>query len=77
MATINDTADYIISKLNDGRTSLNVLKLQKLMYYCQAWSLALREMRLFSGVFQAWVHGPVNRALYDRLSSLGMYSPVR
>jgi uncharacterized phage-associated protein len=35
------------------------LKLQKLVYYAQAWSLALLERPLFDEDFRAWTHGPV------------------
>jgi uncharacterized phage-associated protein len=36
---------------------LNVLKLHKILYYCQAWSLAFGRGPLFPGSnFQAWVH---------------------
>lgn len=64
MATINDVCDYIISKV--AQDGLSLLKLQKLLYYCQAWHLAFDKGQLFRGRFQAWVHGPVNREIYDR-----------
>lgn len=77
MADLHDVADYLIIKCSEGGVSLNLLKLQKLLYYCQAWNLALDRGRLFAGEFQAWVHGPVNRVLYDRFSfSKSLYSPV-
>ena len=41
---------------------MTAMKLQKLVYYCQAWSLALDEKPLFKGKIQAWVYGPV---VYD------------
>ena len=72
--TVNHVADYIIVKLDDARVGLNVLKLHKLLYYVQAWRLALKDEPLFAGRFQAWVHGPVSRQVYDRFSgSHGMY----
>lgn len=75
MTTIDDACDYIISKTEqDG---LSLLKLQKLLYYCQAWFLAFGKGRLFDGKFQAWVHGPVNRQIYDRFKdSKLLYSSV-
>jgi len=77
MADLHDVADYLIIKCTEGGVSLNLLKLQKLLYYCQAWNLALGRGRLFEGGFQAWVHGPVNRSLYDRFSlTKSLYSPV-
>jgi len=67
MASITDVSDYIIHRLNaDGESDLNALKLQKLLYYVQAWHLAFYGKPLFEEKFQAWVHGPVNRTIYDR-----------
>ncbi|MBK1866391.1 Panacea domain-containing protein [Aestuariivirga sp. YIM B02566] len=75
---INDACDYIIIKLTEDGAFLNALKLHKLLYYCQAWSLAFGRGALFpNNHFQAWVHGPVSRAIYDRFNSTKyMYSPV-
>ena len=64
---INLIADYIILRLNaDEETSLINLKLQKLLYYLQAWSLGINKERFLNCSFEAWVHGPVSRVLYDR-----------
>lgn len=38
---------------------LNPLRLQKLLYYVQGWSLALRGRPMFTDRIEAWVHGPV------------------
>ena len=35
------------------------LKLQKLLYYCQGWYLALERKPFFTEQIEAWVHGPV------------------
>jgi len=63
---IQDVVDYIIGQFADEDGSLSILKLQKLLYYVQAWHLAFGRGPLFAGRFQAWVHGPVNRQVYDR-----------
>ncbi|WP_432343395.1 type II toxin-antitoxin system antitoxin SocA domain-containing protein [Shinella yambaruensis] len=77
MANIHHVADYIIFKLRTGGVFVNVLKLHKLMYYAQAWHLAFGRGQLFAGRFQAWVHGPVSRELYDRFKDYkSMYSTV-
>ena len=44
------------------------IKLQKLVYYCQAWSLVWDEEPLFNEKIEAWVHGPVIPELYKRHS---------
>lgn len=68
MTTVHDMADYIIVKLDEAKIGLSILKLQKLVYYAQGWRFALAGKSLFPGKFQAWVHGPVNRQLYDRFA---------
>jgi len=75
--SINLVCDYIIFRVLDAGEHLNLLKLQKLLYYVQAWHLAFYQEPLFNGKFQAWVHGPVNRPIYDRFSSShSLYSEV-
>jgi len=68
MISIHDACDYIIESMVEAGETLVLLKLQKLLYYVQAWNLAFTEEPLFEGKFQAWVHGPVNREIYDRFS---------
>lgn len=65
-ANVNDVVDYIVLKMDEGQVALTHLKLQKLLFYVQAWSLALRNERAFNARFQAWVHGPVSRTVFDR-----------
>ena len=55
--------------LNKG--SMTQKKLQKLCYYAQAWCYALKGERLIKSDFQAWIHGPVSPALYDRFKQFG------
>jgi len=50
-------------------------KLQKLCYYAQAWSYAIKGYRLIDCDFQAWVHGPVSPALYERFKQFG-FNPI-
>lgn len=67
MYTPNQIADYIIFRLtSEDEAGVENLKLQKLLYYTQAWHLAFNNTRLIDGEFQAWIHGPVNREIYDR-----------
>lgn len=61
MATIFDTAKYILER--HGRMS--TMKLQKLCYYAQAWSLVWDDMELFPEDFEAWANGPVCKKLFD------------
>lgn len=62
MTTVSvfDVAAHIL-KVKSGMTAM---KLQKLVYYSQAWSLVWDECPLFMEPIQAWVNGPVVPALY-------------
>jgi uncharacterized phage-associated protein len=62
MRTVHDVAAYVL----ELRGSMSAMKLQKLVYYSQAWSLALTGRPLFSEEIQAWAHGPVVYELFDR-----------
>lgn len=66
MTTIFQISDCIIFKLKfEGNTGLSTLKHQKLLYYIQAWYLAFYNKKFFDNDFEAWIHGPVNRDIYD------------
>lgn len=73
-ANINDICDYIIRSMNEAGERPSVLKMQKLLYYCQAWHLAIFKTPLFPGEFQAWVRGPVSREVYDRFIDKTMFA---
>lgn len=60
MVTAHDVAAYILGKLGPMTT----MKLQKLVYYSQAWSLVWDEKPLFADPIEAWTNGPVIPALY-------------
>lgn len=61
MAKAYDVATYLIQLANseDEPDFLSHLRLQKLLYYTQGWSLALRGKPLFNERIEAWAHGPV------------------
>lgn len=50
---------------------LSHMRLQKLLYYTQGWSLALRDRPMFSERIEAWAHGPVVRDLYPLFADFG------
>ena len=58
--TIFDMAEYILQK----QGPMTAMKLQKLCYYAQAWSLAWDGAPLFDEDFQAWANGPVCPELF-------------
>ena len=60
--SVHDVAAFILEQ----RGEMTAMKLQKLVYYCQAWSLVWDETPLFDEAIEAWANGPVVRALYLR-----------
>jgi uncharacterized phage-associated protein len=59
-------ADSLVCRSRDMGDPITNLKLQKLLYYSQAWFLALHDKELFREDFEAWVHGPVLPSQYHR-----------
>ena len=62
MAHLIDTAKCILEQGGE----MTAMKLQKLMYYSQAWHLVWDERPLFNEDFEAWANGPVLPTLYQR-----------
>lgn len=60
-----DLSKYILKYFSEKNTTINHLKLQKLVYYIDAWHYVLLEKPLIMEDFEAWMHGPVVRALWD------------
>ena len=56
-------ADYILQEYSP----ISHLKLQKLLFYCEAYHLAYFESELLNQQFEAWVHGPVCRDVFNNL----------
>lgn len=65
MVKVQDIADYFIWLANYTGSFISNLKLQKLVYYAQAWYLAIHDKPLFDEDFEAWIHGPVIPELYN------------
>lgn len=63
-------ADYIIITCNKENKDISNLKLQKLIFYCQAYHIARYRERLIDNYFEAWKHGAVLPALYSQYSYL-------
>jgi uncharacterized phage-associated protein len=56
-----DVAQHILDK----KGVMTTWKLQKLVYYSQAWSLVWDDAPLFSERIEAWANGPVVPRLYQ------------
>lgn len=55
-----DVASHILKNFGP----MTPMKLQKLVYYSQAWHMVWEEKVLFDDEFEAWANGPVCRSLY-------------
>lgn len=75
VAQTDAVADWFIRFAHEVGDTITNLKLQKLVYYAQAWFLALTGERLVPAEFQAWVHGPVCYPLYQRFRGHG-WAPI-
>ncbi len=65
--TIREVSDFFLSKIDkDSGDTISPLKLQKLVYYAQAWHYTIFDKPLFKGKIQAWTHGPAVKSLYGR-----------
>jgi uncharacterized phage-associated protein len=69
--TAGKVADYLIWFAHEHGSFVSNLKLQKLLYYAQAWHLALFGRPLFTDKLQAWIHGPVVPSVYRRFKEYG------
>lgn len=70
-----DVGRYFIHLANQEKKPISNKKLQKLVYYAQAWSLVLNDKKLFKDPIEAWVHGPAVRSLYVQYKNFG-FSPI-
>lgn len=61
MAAVSDVAEFILARHGE----MSTMKLQKLVYYSQAWSLVWDEEALFDDDIEAWANGPVVRSLFE------------
>jgi len=76
MACANDVADLFLYWANRDGDLLSNLKLQKLIYYAQAWYLATHKKPLFTDDIEAWELGPVIPHLYKRFKKFKS-KPIR
>ncbi|MDF4204027.1 DUF4065 domain-containing protein [Maribacter sp. SA7] len=72
MYKVNQISDWILSKTNiDAGDTISPLKLQKLLYYSQAWCLTIYNgTSLFEERIEAWAHGPVVPSQYARFADI-------
>lgn len=71
LVNYDEIAKFFIAIANETGDVITNLKLQKLVYYAQAWFLANYKKPLLDKDFQAWVHGPVIPDLYHKYKKFG------
>jgi uncharacterized phage-associated protein len=72
--TASQIAKWLLGAIDrESGDSVTHLKLQKLIFYAQAWSLALpgRGYPLFDEDLQAWAHGPVAESVFHEYKTAG------
>lgn len=74
--SVNAVVNTLLELAKDKNINdMTPMKIQKLVYYAQAWYLKLngRDKPLIDEHFSRWDHGPVIPSLYHSLKSYGYY----
>lgn len=67
-----NVADWFINQFDkESGDVITHLKVQKLLYFSEAWCQVLLNKELFSENIEAWAHGPVVREVFDQFRSAG------
>jgi len=73
MNSVYDIADWFLCAVDrESGDVITHLKLQKLLYYAQAWSLVLLDRPMFNAEIQAWTHGPVVPVIFRKYADYKM-----
>lgn len=70
MLDINLFVKLCIDYAKTNGMELTHLKLQKTLYYIQAWSIGYFDDQLFEELPQAWVNGPVYPSVYQHFRDM-------
>ena len=74
---VTEIANFFLSKIDTEKgDSITPLKLQKLVYYAQAWHYTVFSESLFDDKIEAWTHGPVVRSLWEKFKNVGRDSSI-
>lgn len=63
-----DIAKYVVTFCFRRGNPISNLQLQKILYYIQGYSFALRDEEAFGEEILAWKYGPVIKEVYDFFS---------
>ncbi len=67
----SELGQIITHFINQKGDTISHKKLQKLIYYVEAWNLVHLKNPIVDENFEAWVHGPVIPELYHELKEFG------
>ncbi|MEZ4789054.1 MAG: DUF4065 domain-containing protein [Flavobacteriales bacterium] len=74
---IKELAEYLIARFQAEGVPITPVKLQKLLYYIQAWHLVYEKGHpLFNDQPEAWVNGPVYKAVFPLYKNRFMYDSI-
>jgi uncharacterized phage-associated protein len=73
--TAHVVADWFVNFCQDHGDVITNMRLQRLLYFAQAWHLALEGEPLFPEKIEAWASGPVQPDTYALFSGNG-YRPI-
>jgi len=69
-------ANFVLDVCEQAGREVTNLSLQKIVFFCHAWSLAVRKEPLVKHEFEAWQFGPVLQYLY-REFKVAEREPIR
>lgn len=64
-------ANTLIKKMHDADKEINLIALQKMMYYAYGWYLAITGNPLFSEGIIKWTYGPLVQSVYHTFKEYG------
>lgn len=68
----NDVGEWMLARVDrESGDAITHLKLQKLVYYAQAWHLAHFDKPIFDEDLKAWTHGPVAPSIWHKYKEHG------
>ena len=66
-----EVANFVLDQCSASGREISNLSLQKIVYFCHSWSLAILGRPLFREQFEAWPLGPVMPYLYREFRDFG------
>lgn len=64
-----EIANFVLDFCDNKNVSITQLSLQKIVFFCHAWSLVKLGKPLVKQQFEAWEHGPVLQYLHREFKS--------